>query len=534
MCVWLPNFPLQRVLRGRPELKQTACVLYQTSGNRGTVVTCSREAAQRGVTSGMPLGEARALLHTARSIFEDPTIETAGSESQFETATGIQPTSHFERQHPEADLAVLRSLAWECQQFSPLVGIEPFGEADSLLIDITGGAHLFGGERQMALKVVQVLSCRGFFPHVAVAATIGAAWAIAHYGAFATGRPRTLRALPVESLRLPSAVTRKLHEFDLHSIGQLRLLPESSLPSRFGKVLTQRLAQAFGRLAEVLTPERRQTPVAAVWPFEEPVGEQRLVVAALRRLVEQVIDQLREQNHGVLQLGIRFTAPDAEPVSRAIRLVRPSVSLTHLWELVSLHLERLTFPQHVSRVHVQAALTAPLETTQQHLFENPTGCDDDRQLAVLVNRLSSRLGKSVVVRPQRNPEVQPELAVRYLPLVDDSPVESKQHSPPEGEQPLPHDLGQSCASSRPLCLFQPPIIIEVVSTIPEGPPARFWWKQRQHSIAQSWGPERLETGWWRTSAIARDYYRVETDQGRRFWLFRDINKGTWHLHGTFE
>ena len=55
-----------------------------------------------------------------------------------------------------------------------------------------------------------------------------------------------------------------------------------------------------------------------------------------------------------------------------------------------------------------------------------------------------------------------------------------------------------------------------------------------HRIAKTWGPERIETGWWRRQAVGRDYYRVETVTGRRFWIFRNLRDGRWFLHGMFE
>jgi protein ImuB len=52
-------------------------------------------------------------------------------------------------------------------------------------------------------------------------------------------------------------------------------------------------------------------------------------------------------------------------------------------------------------------------------------------------------------------------------------------------------------------------------------------------VARHWGPERIETGWWRGPSVRRDYYRIETDEGRRFWLFRELTNRRWFLHGAY-
>jgi protein ImuB len=72
-----------------------------------------------------------------------------------------------------------------------------------------------------------------------------------------------------------------------------------------------------------------------------------------------------------------------------------------------------------------------------------------------------------------------------------------------------------------------------VSVVPGGPPLRFWWKNQSHVVAHYCGPERIETGWWRGQDVHRDYYLVETTDGKRFWLFRTLGDERWFLQGMF-
>jgi protein ImuB len=83
-------------------------------------------------------------------------------------------------------------------------------------------------------------------------------------------------------------------------------------------------------------------------------------------------------------------------------------------------------------------------------------------------------------------------------------------------------------------LWPLPIAVTVTAVVPDGPPARFRWKNRQHIVTDCVGPERIETGWWRGRHVQRDYFRVTDSAGSRFWLFRERNTGEWFLHGVFD
>src|SRR5260370_42029397 len=78
------------------------------------------------------------------------------------------------------DCAALRQLAVLCQQFTPLVALEEAEQPTSLLLDITGCGPVFGGEEALARKVVDAFSHRGYAVRVAIADTVGTAWALAH------------------------------------------------------------------------------------------------------------------------------------------------------------------------------------------------------------------------------------------------------------------------------------------------------------------------------------------------------------------
>ena len=104
--------------------------------------------------------------------------------------------------------------------------------------------------------------------------------------------------------------------------------------------------------------------------------------------------------------------------------------------------------------------------------------------------------------------------------------------------------GISDKPPRPIRLFEPPEPVEAFWLLPDDPPFRFTWRRRRHRVMQADGPERIADEWWRSEGSGevdaiRDYYRVEDEEGRRFWLFRaGLHGGDcephWFVHGVFS
>jgi protein ImuB len=223
-------------------------------------------------------------------------------------------------------------------------------------------------------------------------------------------------------------------------------------------------------------------------------------------------------------------------------------------ELLGLALERRALPGLVEKVEVQITSAGPLEFWQQELFADCERGRDDRQVALLIDRLAGRLGREAVLAPRLVPEAQPELACQLEPLVGQAGVAARIRQPKKrgaakraggavgfvkrsaDAPPVPMDLVRTADPTffRPLRLWSPAEAVTVLAVAPEGAPARFRWRRREHVVGRAWGPERIETGWWRGRYVRRDYYRVETSAGERYWLFRRRRDGRWFLHGAFE
>jgi protein ImuB len=523
LCIQLENWPVQRIRVARPELERQALVLDEARRGSRRVAACSAEARALGVRVGMPSAEATALVGSTALCRED--------------------------YEPSADREALEALAVWCERFSPLVGLDDALAPDSLLLDVTGLGRLFGGEASLAERVVGDFASRKLAVRAAVADTIGAAWAMAHFGRVRSrnglgalaiippGETSTaLRPLPVEALRLPDDVVTLLHQLGIYQIGQLEPLPRADFTSRFGSRLLERWDQATGRRAEPVPAHPLPPELHARRSLEHPITRRKTVERLLEQLIAEVARGLVRCGRGVVRLDCRLECPSAERVDLSVGLFQPTAFPRQLFELARMQLERVWLPGPVSAVSVEAAVTAPLERRQGGLFEDGGGWRRPHQLAGLVNRLTARLGRNSVLRPRLVSDAQPELAYRYDSLVD---VSSTRRSRRDGWlRSTPATMSRKRSETelppRPLRLLAQPVPLAAVSIMPDGPPIGFHDQGRPQRIVHTWGPERIETGWWRGRPVRRDYYRVETTTGRRYWLFRQLDDGRWYLHGTFE
>jgi protein ImuB len=496
------------------------------------VVACSRAARQLGVKPGILLAEAEAL--------------SLGG-------------ALFEPHDPKADCEALRRLARSCQQFTPLAAVEDAEAPDSVLLDVTGCGYGFGGLEGLAREAVaglrrerifttetrrarrrqenesfflrdlrdlraSVVNSSSFFATAALADTVGAAWAVAHHGDGARVRivppgehEESLRPLPIEALRLPAATVALLHDFDIRRIEQLLALPRRELPCRFGSALLHRLDQALGVVPEIIEPEPQDDPIQASWPFEPPIADARLLDQALTYLLERVLKRLKPRRLGVSRMLCSLTLANGEPMRIPVGLVRPSATFAHLIDLLRLHLERVRVTAEIAEASLFVPSIAPLEFQQDEMFEEALG---SKPLAPLLERLSSRLGESAVLCPQLEADAQPEYAWRCDHLAASLATRAAR-------------VASDAAKFRPPHLERRPVAVAVMSVVPGGPPLSFEWKGRSFRIVHAWGPERIETGWWRGDDVRRDYYQVETAIGERFWLFRRLPDEHWFLHGVF-
>ena len=457
----------------------------------------------------MPLAEAKALLGKPHSHKDSPLI--------------IENT-------PEINLQMLKRLAWHSQKFSPVVGLAEQTAPDCLFFDITGVAPIFGGEEQLARLVQGDCHRQGYRSRIGVAETLGSAWAFAHFETespcvVSSGRQeKALRPLPIRALRISSSIEKALRGVGIVSIGQLLNLPREEFPSRFGKQLSLRIDQALGNQVELITPEQPPKLIELDWKLDPPTDQRAVWSYVLKMLLDRIVKQLQQQWQSVRRLKCRWDQERGDH-EITLELVRSDINVNELLELVELQLARSPIQGQVSRISVLVLSTIPTKFHNQRMFDaEGTGRHQSATLTLL-DRLSSRLGTELVLRPSLQPEYQPEFVVKYVSWSDWHLNSSENSDVPSRPNPF---------STRPLVLKAKPQPVSVLSTFPCGVPFQLIWQRQQYEIKSYWGPERIATGWWRHRHVRRDYYQIETITGQRFWLFQALPTESWWLHGVFD
>lgn len=436
------------------------------------------------------------------------------------------------REHePERDRALLGTIAEWCDRYTPVVIEEP---PDGLLLEVSGSAHLFGGEAILAGDLAARLHDKGFALRWAVATTAAAARAVSRFGkpAVIAGDElrQTVSALPVAALELDADKALALRRAGLARIADLAALPRKPLAARFGQSMVERLSAVLGEIDPPATPRRPLPEFFVECRFAEPIGLEEDVTNALGALARDLCARLDTAVRGGRVFEASFFRADG--ATRRIRALsgRPLRDPNALSRLFAMRLDALADPLDpgfgFDMIRLAALADEEARPLQAELDGRVSG---DIALADLVDRLTARFGADAVERFEALESHLPERAVRLRPAIaagarhDDWPV-------PAPDQP----------PTRPILIFNPPQPVETMAEVPEGPPFRFRWRRVLHEIARAEGPERIAAEWWRDpDARSRDYYRVEDRQGRRFWLFREgiygreTDRPAWFIHGLF-
>ena len=318
------------------------------------------------------------------------------------------------------------------------MGLEESEHPECLLLDVTGLGPLFQGEERLMELVAREFRQHGWQARLALADTISAAWALAHYAVTGAGEKSTaeiiapagkslaaLARLPIAALRLAGEQAQLLKELGLAQIGQLEVFRRSALATRLGPELLRRWDQVTGAANEVIRAVGTSPRLEAGWSCEEPITHSEVIEAIIERLLERLTATLARDQRGAVQLTVRIVggrqvagggrqaASGSENAEFSIGLYRPSATPRYLFELLRMKLERMKLAEPVTEIHVAVTASEPLECRQKELFETPTRRDDPRELATLVDRLSSRLGRKSVLRAWLSSNAQPEYAWRY-------------------------------------------------------------------------------------------------------------------------
>ena len=518
LALWFPHFSSDRILRQRlgrswrssPPGRRSPLIISHRENNTQRIAALDEQAEALRLKRGMGIADARAMY---------PSVEVVEAE-------------------PAVDRSLLESLADWCDRYTPLVAIEG---SDGLFLDITGCAHLYGGERPMLDDLLVRFFKQGFHTRAGIASTAGAAWAAARFlgaGIVKPGKEEELLApLPLSALRIEPAVRIGLESVGLRTAGAVMTAPRAPLARRFGKQLLLRLDQALGRIEEAISPRLPVPALSVERQFAEPIMQTEDIKTLTPLLAATLKKDLERRGEGARVLQLALFRVDGAVCRIVIGTSRPLREPSLIGRLFQ---EKLTAVENDIDAGYGFELVRLSALAVAHFDMQQTDLDGDvghtgEALAIFADRVRARLGGQAVMKPV---PVESHIPERSIIMVPFSEIPGKGDLA-KGRQTASADLS---GPERPIRLFRHPEPVEVAATeIPEGPPIYFRWRRVTHKVARSEGPERIAPEWWHEGkdAPTRDYFRVEDGAGRRYWLYRQGLYGAsqetprWFMHGIF-
>lgn len=483
-----------------------------------TLTALNTRARQEGLSHGIRLADARAIC----------------------------PTLLTEPNAPDKDAGTLESLARWASRYSPSLNVDG---ADGLWLDVTGVAHLFGGEPELLADLAARLAGLGFRARLGCAGTLGAASALARFArtspsiAAPDTLPDTLAPFPIEALRLEPDTVLLLRRLGLKRIGQLYGLPRASLERRFhsrdaAESVLRRLDEALGRRNETRAPLLPAPDFVARLPFAEPLISHDGVLAGLERLAGELCGMLVRARAGARRVVLWAARTDGSSVALEAGLSAPSATAAHLVRLLKEKLDTIDMGFGVDLMTLAALAVDDLPPEQTALSAAARKPGPEK----LIDALASRLGTRTVRRLFPQQSHIPELAQTTRSAFAKLPAWNGGSNGDANGMPLEKP-------PRPPLLLATPESVTVMAEVPEGPPLRFTWRRVNRRVIKAEGPERIAPEWWRVfdgspAQRTRDYYRIEDEDGCRYWVFReglyqdrdearDAEPPRWFLHGVF-
>ncbi|MEO6327293.1 MAG: DNA polymerase Y family protein [Ginsengibacter sp.] len=494
ISIWFKSLKTDWFTRHQQGLHQIPFVLASPDHGRMIVTAASVLAQKNGVETGMVLADARAIISSLQ-FFDDK---------------------------PQLPAKLLNGIAHWCIRYSPVVAIDL---PDGLILDATGCAHLWGGEKQYLTDIFKRLKSFGYNVSIAIADTVGAAWAIARFGhdsfIVETGQQTAaLLSLPSAALRLEAETVERLEKLGLRHINNFISMPRSALRRRFGQHLLMRLDQAMGYEEEIIQPVFPLNPYHERLPCMEPIVTATGIEIALRRLLDTLCQRLQQEEKGLRQAWFKGYRVDGKIEKIEIGTNRPSRNSNHLFKLFEIKIESIEPALGIELFTLEASKVEDLSAVQEKLWNYPGGLDDVG-LSELLDRIGGKLGANHIQRYVPDEHYWPERSFKPA-----SSINEKLQTAWKIDKP------------RPLQLLPEPEAIEVTAPIPDYPPMNFRYKGKLHKVSKADGPERIEQEWWLQEGQHRDYYYVEDEEGYRYWLFRsghyDAAKSyKWFIHGFF-
>lgn len=463
--------------------------VFPSARSGPAIVAVSVDAWTQGVRPGMPLAEARSMaqpilpqrksrkgvrspysresaMSNRRDVVSGVKQETGAGypANQQTSAAGSLPVTgntrelppsgiasvEFREWQPLRDRATLRSVAELTRRYAPVVGLDEVPLPDSLLLDITGCAPLFGGESGLAESLLRDLRTAGWNCRIAIASSVSISWALTHADGIARHDSRSsqsytsgvgsadlrrsgqgtnlatiandlpvaivpdgyerqeLSHLPVASSRLELSDLEILSHLGIRTLGQLLSLPREDLPSRFSETGVLRVQQLAGTVDEPIVPIPEANPITALWSSDEPAQGLNDIRAVLQILTSQIADQLVRRRVACSSVTCHFRFPDRRQIAVTTGVVKPTQSAELLHEVLCLRVEtQATLSAMESAVAGASEVsqkktglsTRAVSESASHVVSDKSTAAVERSMEVLLSEPFHAVRMNVVVVP---------------------------------------------------------------------------------------------------------------------------------------
>lgn len=492
-AIWFYHLTSDRMVLRRPRLKNTPFVLAAPEHGRMIVTGVSPAAGSQGVTAGMAVADAKVFV------------------------PGLEVVDHL----PGMEEKLLKVLGLWCLRYTPVIAMDPPG---GLILDITGCAHLWGGEKAYLKAMSERLKDKGYHTRIAIADTIGAAWAVSRFGTVpiveSGSQVNVLQSLPPAALRLETGILQRLHKLGLYKTGDLMSMPAPALRRRFGEGLLLRLRQALGNEEEFIQPLQPPLPYEERLSSMEGVRTPAGIALAIQQLLEILCKRLSADGKGLRSAILICYRVDGETIKVQTGTSRATADASHIFRLFELKIPQIDPALGIELFVLQASKVEDMAPFQETFWAGKRGLAD-KALSELLDRLTVKTGNCIIRRYLPQERYWPERSVKAAVSIMEKPA-----------------TGWCEDKLRPIYLLAVPQPVEVSAPIPDYPPMLFRYKDKVHKIRKADGPERIEREWWLDKGVHRDYYRVEDEDGQRYWIFRSghytaAGHSQWFLHGFF-
>ena len=516
-CLFVPDFPVQAVIRLEPELRDKPVAVLEGEP---------------------PLTKVFAINAAARNL----RLEEGMTKIQAEAFEGIVWRRRSLSQEATAH-AVLRDCAWT---ISPRVQdkIQAGEEAlrDAAILDITGCEKLFGAPDKIASDLLRIAKEVGLAINVAIAANPQAALYAARGFAGITVIPEDkeslqLGTLSLASLKFPLEFVETLSRWGIHTCAEFAALPEVAVVERFGQE---------GRKWYLIAKGSEPTPLIADEPpaqFEEhfdlefPLELLEPLLFVLNRLLEQLCVRLRMHVLAASEVNVTLTLQPNDSRNdktllhiRTIRLPVPAKDSKFLLKLLQLDLQ--THPPGSPVIAVGVAVVPANSRTRQLGLFLPLSPEPE-QLQITLARIRKTVGEERVGNPVLLDTHRPD-AFRQSPFVL-----------PEATMAQTAVQRQATTALR---IYRPPLPVFV--ELDAMRPTQIVHAGVRRCVLAFAGPWRTKGDWWSETVWARDewdvlisslhpryrtdYNETEEEETALYRIYRDLRSKHWFVEGVYD